>query len=55
MIVPSGSLALAVKFTLNGAAPLDTLAPAVTVGGWPVTVLRNQGVAVGSVLKNARS
>src|SRR6185503_2363908 len=55
-MLPSGSLAEAVKFTLNGVFPFVTLALAVTVGGCPVTVLlRNHGVVVASVLKSVRS
>ena len=43
------------KLTVSGAEPLDGVALALTIGGWPLTVpRRNQGVAVGSVLKNAK-
>src|SRR5206468_10536677 len=46
---------VALKWTASGATPLVTSAEARQVG-WPATgFFRNQGVVVGSVLKNARS
>src|SRR5438105_996374 len=50
-----GELVLvAVKLTVRGATPFVGLAAAVRLGG-VVVFLRNHGVAVGSVLKKARS
>src|SRR5687767_8268244 len=55
-MIPSGSLASAVKLTVNGTAPEAGLADGAQRGAWPTMVLRrNHGVAVTSVLKNASS
>src|SRR5205814_3155655 len=55
-ILPSGSVAVAEKFTVSGATPLLVLAPGEQVGGCPLTLdLRNHGVAVACVLKKASS
>jgi hypothetical protein len=53
---PLPALALAVNWTASGATPLVRLAAGAQPGLWPGTVFRkNHGVAVGSVLKKARS
>src|SRR5712692_8782942 len=55
-IGPSGSLAFAVKWTVSGTIPFVRSATGAQTGGRPEMVLRrNQGLAVGSVLKKANN
>jgi hypothetical protein len=51
----AGSCTLALKSTTSGAGPPVALASTVTIGGVAPGARRNQGIVVGSVLKNASS